>query len=269
MNDNVPLAVWLSAITTQTATYPFRNVAWRSQIELILYKKMSFIDLIKTPRHLYRGVMTNYLVSPLYPLFYKISNKFEHSDNSFAKKLFIGMSIGYLGAFWVTPLEVAGIFTKLHPPSGLERTNLLEATRKIIERHGVLRLWKGTNVLGMKCSTYFAGLTVIQPYIDGEIKPFGKENPLANQIAGSAISALFACIVSHPTDVITTITQSDLHRYRSSNAWTATKYVFRQYGLSGFTKGFVPRYIGLTIDLFMMRECTLYYNKFLSNTDKK
>ena len=129
------------------------------------------------------------------------------------------------------------------------------AFRNIIKREGFWSLYKGLSATLTRDITYSGVYFTLYTKIKFQAKKSDGSNEKSLFFASCALaSALVACLVTQPTDVIRAYMQ--LEPQVNKTFVLAFKNIYKRHGVCGFFAGFIPRSIRRT--LISVMSWTLY-----------
>lgn len=259
------LSSWLSAVSTYSITYPFRNISWQQQISLFHNKNDKFIHQFGTKtriNHIYKGAGTNFLYTLLYPIIMysnMIAAKYKLNDTNY-KNILYNTWLGVPLSFFISPLEISGIFPKLQNVilNNNKKSSLFTTMIRIIKNHGFPALFVGNLAIMLRCSSYIPCLLGVQPIVNEFLK--SKTNNNVINLFGSAfVSAIPASIISQPADILLTYRQTDYAKVKYTNYKEIISDIYKNKGMRGFYVGLPSRYIGLSFDIALINGFFHFY----------
>ena len=158
-----------------------------------------------------------------------------------------GMLAGWTVSFIAAPVEhVKARLQVQYSRSRGERlyAGPIDCSRKIIQQHGVARLWHGLGSTLLFRTFFFFWWGSYDLFTDYFKKNTSLSTPMVNFFAGG-LSAQMFWITSYPSDVVKQrIMTDELGPTRQFPRWRdAAKQIYRERGLAGYWRGFVPCFL--------------------------
>ncbi|KAK4535691.1 hypothetical protein CDCA_CDCA05G1716 [Cyanidium caldarium] len=144
--------------------------------------------------------------------------------------------------------------TRAQPGSGTADLSTWQVARNVIQREGIIGLYKGANAVALRQLTNWGSRFGLSRATEWLFKRDDPQRSLSTveRLASSVVGGALACW-NQPVEVVRVEMQSAMKREdwpadKRVNMWNVARWIYRRNGILGFYRGVTPR-IGLSVYL--------------------
>lgn len=221
-----PLAGACAGAAAAAASYPF------AAIKKMLQSNQPISLKTFVPSTLYRGVIQYTVFNfPATMIQIGLGRQLLHisGDNSTSSQIKAGLTAGFFSGFLLAPVESMMLNQQQ------QKCGPVDAWRYIIKTNGTYGFLKGGLATAMRESIYALTILWGAEAVGEKLTDIFQYNM---RFFGIFLVSVLSAPLSHPFDAIATHQQCSSN---NSSFLNSTKSIFKEQGIRGFYKGFLPR----------------------------